>query len=219
MSRNRQIIIPDDVMETEAVVNTVAGVDCFVSLPRQLLHALQSTSSSPLPPLLPVELRSGDRRWSVAWSGSSSSSSAIEIARVFAESISLPDGTVVKVRVLPNVPKATLVTVEPETEDDWEVLELNAELAEAAILSQVRILHETMKFPLWLHDRTVIRFSVVSTFPSKGVGKTIFNPHLCCIPVVYTILFKFLLLILQLMFPGIQQGVTIMTCLLYLQSL
>jgi len=49
----------------------------------------------------------------------------------------LPDGTVVKVRVLPNVPKATLVTVEPETEDDWEVLELNAELAEAAILSQV----------------------------------------------------------------------------------
>ncbi|KAG7549991.1 P-loop containing nucleoside triphosphate hydrolase [Arabidopsis thaliana x Arabidopsis arenosa] len=156
-------------METEAVVSTVAGVDCFVSLPRQLLHALQSTSSSPLPPLLPVELRSGDRRWSVAWSGSSSSSSAIEVARVFAESISLPDGTVVKVRVLPNVPKATLVTVEPETEDDWEVLELNAELAEAAILSQVRILHETMKFPLWLHDRTVIRFAVVSTFPSKGV--------------------------------------------------
>ncbi|XP_010491483.1 PREDICTED: peroxisome biogenesis protein 1-like isoform X2 [Camelina sativa] len=156
-------------METEAVVRTVAGVDCFVSLPRQILHALQSTSSSPLPPLLPVELRSGDRRWSVAWSGSSSSSSAIEVARVFAESISLPDGTVVQVRVLPNVPKATLVTVEPDTEDDWEVLELNAELAEAAILSQVRILHETMKFPLWLHDRTVIRFSVVSTFPSKGV--------------------------------------------------
>ncbi|KAL1191267.1 Peroxisomal ATPase PEX1 [Cardamine amara subsp. amara] len=156
-------------MEKEAVVRTVAGVDCFVSLPRQLLSALQSTSSSPLPPLLPVELRSGDRRWSVAWSGSSSSSSAIEVARVFAESISLPDGTVVQVRVLPNVPKATLVTVEPETEDDWEVLELNAELAEAAILSQVRILHETMKFPLWLHDRTVIRFAVVSTFPSKGV--------------------------------------------------
>ncbi|EOA19835.1 hypothetical protein CARUB_v10000082mg [Capsella rubella] len=156
-------------METEAVVRTVAGVDCFVSLPRQLLHALQSTSSSPLPPLLPVELRSGDRRWSVAWSGSTSSSTAIEVARVFAESISLPDGTVVQVRVLPNVPKATLVTVEPDTEDDWEVLELNAELAEAAILSQVRLLHETMKFPLWLHDRTVIRFSVVSTFPSKGV--------------------------------------------------
>lgn len=58
---------------------------------------------------------------------------------MFAESISLPDGTSVQVRVLTNVPKATLVTVEPETEDDWEVLELNAELAEAAILSQVSV--------------------------------------------------------------------------------
>ncbi|KAL0752090.1 hypothetical protein Bca101_034093 [Brassica carinata] len=169
-------------METEAVVRTVAGVDCFVSLPRQILHVLQSTSSSLLPPLLPVELRSGDRRWPVAWSGSSSSSSAIEVARVFAESISLPDGIVVQVRVLSNVPKATLVTVEPETEDDWEVLELNAELAEAAILSQVRILHEAMKFPLWLHDRTVIRFAVVSTFPPKGVVQLVAGTEVAVAP-------------------------------------
>lgn len=33
--------------------------------------------------------------------------------------------------------KATLVTIEPSTEDDWEVMELNSELAEAAILNQV----------------------------------------------------------------------------------
>lgn len=29
------------------------------------------------------------------------------------------------------------MTIEPHTEDDWEVLELNAEVAEASILSQV----------------------------------------------------------------------------------
>ncbi|CAF1788711.1 unnamed protein product, partial [Brassica napus] len=181
-SENRQKLIISGAMETEAVVGTVPGVDCFVSLPRQILHVLQSTSSSLLPPLLPVELRSGDRRWPVAWSGSSSSSSAIEVARVFAESISLPDGTVVQVRVLSNVPKATLVTVEPETEDDWEVLELNAELAESAILSQVRILHEAMKFPLWLHDRTVIRFAVVSTFPPKGVVQLVAGTEVAVAP-------------------------------------
>lgn len=101
---------------------------------------------------------------------------------MFAESISLPDGTAVQVRVLSNVPKATLVTVEPETEDDWEVLELNAELAEAAILSQVRILHETMKFPLWLHDRTVIRFAVVSTFPPKGVVQLVQGTEVAVAP-------------------------------------
>lgn len=43
----------------------------------------------------------------------------------------------VKVRVVSNLPKATLVTVEPLTEDDWEILELNSELAESAILQQV----------------------------------------------------------------------------------
>ena len=36
-----------------------------------------------------------------------------------------------------NVTEASLLTIEPLTEDDWEVIELNAESAEAAILSQV----------------------------------------------------------------------------------
>lgn len=30
-----------------------------------------------------------------------------------------------------------------------------------------------MKFPLWLHGRTVTTVRVVSTFPKKGVGKMI----------------------------------------------
>lgn len=38
---------------------------------------------------------------------------------------------------------------------------------------QVRIVHEAMKFPLWLHGRTVTTVRVVSTFPKKGVGKMI----------------------------------------------
>lgn len=49
------------------------------------------------------------------------------------------DRTKVQVRALSNVPKATLVTIEPDKEDDWEVLELNSEVAEAAILKQVFI--------------------------------------------------------------------------------
>lgn len=42
-----------------------------------------------------------------------------------------------KVRAASNLPKATLVTIEPLTEDDWEILELNSELAESIILKQV----------------------------------------------------------------------------------
>ena len=61
----------------------------------------------------------------------------MQIAQEFADCIGLLDGTRVQVRALTNVPKASLVTIEPVTEDDWEVVELNAQVAEAAILNQV----------------------------------------------------------------------------------
>lgn len=61
----------------------------------------------------------------------------LQVSQQFAECISLPDHTTVQVRAISNVAKATLVTIEPHSEDDWEVLELNSEHAEAAILNQV----------------------------------------------------------------------------------
>jgi hypothetical protein len=64
-----------------------------------------------------------------------------KVSQQFAECISLPDHASVQVRVVSNVPKATMVTIEPHGEDDWEVLELNSEQAEAAILNQVHFLH------------------------------------------------------------------------------
>ncbi|XP_026395273.1 peroxisome biogenesis protein 1-like isoform X1 [Papaver somniferum] len=160
----------------ELDVRVVSGIDsCFVSLPLSLIQTLQSTRSfGSLPPVLSLELRSqhhqdDEQLWHVAWSGSASSSSSIEIAQQMAECISLPDGVKVKVRAAANLPKATLVVIEPYNEDDWEVLELNAEHAELAILKQVGIVHEGMRFPLWMHGHTVLLFHVVSTFPSKSV--------------------------------------------------
>ncbi|TYI04949.1 hypothetical protein ES332_A10G054500v1 [Gossypium tomentosum] len=157
----------------EFEVRHVAGIgDCFVSLPLLLIQTLQSTRSSLLPPLLTLELRlprASDDPWIVAWSGATSSSTAIEVSHQFAECISLPNHTTVQVRAASNLAKATLVTMEPDTEDDWEILELNSEHAEAAILKQVRIVYEGMRFPLWLHGRTIITFHVISTFPKKAV--------------------------------------------------
>ncbi|KAI4312488.1 hypothetical protein MLD38_037294 [Melastoma candidum] len=163
----------DSFFTLEYEIRAVGGIEsCFVSLPLPLIQALQQSTPSGmlLPGLLPMELRhlpSGDS-WAVAWSGDvSNSGSAIEISQQFAQCISLPDHIKVQVRVVSNLPKATLVTVEPLTEDDWEVLELNSEAAEAAILKQIQVVHETMNFPLWLHGHAIIKFRVVSTFPEK----------------------------------------------------
>ncbi|KAK3009037.1 hypothetical protein RJ639_014621 [Escallonia herrerae] len=156
----------------ELEVRVVAGMEsCFVSLPLLLIQTLESTRSAPLPPFLALQLRprSSDCLWHVAWTGSASASPAIEIAQQFAECIRLSDHTTVHVRAIPSLPKATLVTIEPDTEDDWEVLELNSELAEAAFLKQIGIVHGSMRFPLWLHGQTVITFLVVSTFPENSI--------------------------------------------------
>ncbi|XP_057972074.1 peroxisomal ATPase PEX1 [Malania oleifera] len=155
----------------EFEVRVVGGLEsCFVSLPLQLVQTLQSTRSGFLPHLLALELRSRDNRlWHVAWSGSASATSAIEVAQQFAACLDLLDHTIVNVRAVANLPKATMVTIEPDTEDDWEVLELNSEYAEAAILKQIGIVHKTMRFPLWLHGHTVVTFLVVSVLPKKAV--------------------------------------------------
>ncbi|KAL7616859.1 hypothetical protein Lser_V15G00299 [Lactuca serriola] len=172
----------------EMEVRAVAGLEgCYVSLPLHLIQTLQSTSSSgSLFSFLALELRSianNNDVWYVAWSGSaSSSSSAIEIAQQFAECLHLPDHTTVRVRAIPSLPKARSVTIEPDTEDDWEVLELNAEHAEAAILKQAGIVHEGMRFPLWLHGHTTITFSVVSTDPEEPMVQLVPGTEVCVAP-------------------------------------
>ncbi|XP_014509277.1 peroxisome biogenesis protein 1 isoform X2 [Vigna radiata var. radiata] len=154
----------------EFEVKVVGGIDsCFVSLPLSLIQTLQSTRSTPLPQILALELRSPPHTWFVSWSGATSASSAIEVSSQFAECISLPNHAIVQVRAAPNVPHASLVTIEPNTEDDWEILELNADLAQGIILNQVRIVYEGMRFPLWLHGHTVITFQVTSVEPKNVV--------------------------------------------------
>lgn len=55
---------------------------------------------------------------------------------------------------------------------------------------QVRIVHEAMRFPLWLHGRTVITFLVVSTFPKKAVGKMMSTSYFHSIGICYSVAMK-----------------------------
>lgn len=131
------------IVTMEFTVEAVGNIDnCFVSLPLPLIQTLQSTrGSSLLPPILALELRSPSHSplsWFVAWSGAtSSSSSTIQISQQFAECISLPIHSPIQVKVASNVPHASSVSIEPDTEDDWEILELNSQQAEDQILNQV----------------------------------------------------------------------------------
>ncbi|XP_042377696.1 peroxisome biogenesis protein 1-like isoform X1 [Zingiber officinale] len=156
----------------EFEVRAVGGIEsCFVSLPLSLIQTLENTRGGFLPPVLALQLRacSGGGCWNVGWSGSASKTAAIEVDQLLAECISLPDHTRVQIKAIANLPKADFVNIEPSSEDDWEILELNSELAEEAILKQVGVVHEGMKFPLWLHGHVMVELVVVSTSPRESV--------------------------------------------------
>lgn len=160
----------------EVEVRVVGGArSCFAALPLHLIHALSRTSvSGDLPPVLALHLRAATAtatvaRWSLAWSGAASRSSAIEVAQELAECISLPDGTVAQLSVARSLAKADSVCIEPFSEDDWEILESRADLAEETILTQVGVVYEGMKFPLWLDGHNIVKFVVTSSSPKKSL--------------------------------------------------
>jgi hypothetical protein len=60
-----------------------------------------------------------------------------KVPEALAECVGLSTGARVRVRARGDVVAAETVVVEPATEDDWEILELNAEYLENHILSKV----------------------------------------------------------------------------------
>eukprot|EP00252_Welwitschia_mirabilis_P015602 TRINITY_DN3444_c0_g1_i8.p1 TRINITY_DN3444_c0_g1~~TRINITY_DN3444_c0_g1_i8.p1 ORF type:complete len:1188 (+),score=284.39 TRINITY_DN3444_c0_g1_i8:127-3564(+) len=171
----------------EVEVRTVGHISsCFVGLPLHLIEALQATHKGFLPPFLVLELRPRDSSdvsaWHVAWSGNASKSNAIEVSEKLAECMCLPNHFHVFVRARADVPKAATVMLEPVTEDDWEILEVNAEFVEEHLLNQVGIVQEGLKFPLWLHGQTVITFHVISTEPEKLVVQLISGTEVSVVP-------------------------------------
>lgn len=169
----------------EVEVRVVGGArSCFVALPLHLIQALSRTSASgDLPPVLALDLRAASGgRWSLAWSGAASQSRAIEVAQELAECISLPDGTVAQLSVARSLAKADSVSIEPFSEDDWEILESRADLAEETILQQVGIVYEGMKFPLWLDRHNIVKFVVVSSSPKKSIVQLVPGTEVAVVP-------------------------------------
>jgi peroxin-1 len=93
----------------------------------------------------------------------------IKVSEALAECIGLKDGARVLVRAKVEVAKAKMVTIEPASEDDWEILELNADYLEQHLLARVGVLREGQRFPVWVESGTVLVLLAVSTQPKSLV--------------------------------------------------
>ncbi|KAG6550574.1 hypothetical protein Mapa_007943 [Marchantia paleacea] len=160
----------------EFEVRRVGLHSCFVALPPSLLEILLSGSNLPPFPVIlelkPVSHSAGSTTSFVAWNGAASVSSHIEVSEALAECLGLLNGARFRVRARSDVAEAETIVVEPATEDDWEILELNAEYLEDHILSEVGVLHERQQFPVWVAGKVVLKLRVTSTIP-QGIVKLV----------------------------------------------
>ncbi|KAH6914246.1 peroxisome biogenesis factor 1 [Coprinopsis sp. MPI-PUGE-AT-0042] len=93
----------------------------------------------------------------------------IEIDPQYAQGLGLVQGDVVEIGLLHDLGTAQMVTTEPVTSDDWEIIEIHASHVESTLLSQVRVAKVGQEIDVWVLGRTRVRLVVTSVDPqSKG---------------------------------------------------
>ncbi|KAI9144869.1 P-loop containing nucleoside triphosphate hydrolase protein [Paraphysoderma sedebokerense] len=89
----------------------------------------------------------------------------LEIDAKFGKAIGLVAGSKVSVQICKSVPIASTVNVEPVSEDDWEILELNADYIETHLLHQIKVVYVDQVIPVWVNKTTILQIRVADTTP------------------------------------------------------
>ncbi|KAL4452226.1 hypothetical protein ABPG75_007888 [Micractinium tetrahymenae] len=162
------------------VVRHTRAPNGWASLPPTLCARLLD-AALPLPlalELRPLRQRAGlslpsDTPIYVAWDGASSGQPGIVgLPAALARALGLADGTTVAVKQLAQAPPALSVTVEPASEDDWEVVEMNAGFLEEQLLTQVGVASPAQPLPAWIRSMGVM-LRVTAMEPAVPVARLV----------------------------------------------
>mmetsp|Transcript_19803 Transcript_19803/g.29606 ORF Transcript_19803/g.29606 Transcript_19803/m.29606 type:complete len:1162 (-) Transcript_19803:232-3717(-) len=130
---------------------------CFVSLPDGSFEHLKQSMMEPVPLRLDA-FASGARRVTtyVSWAGKGGEKPGhIGIPMQLANCLKISEGILLRIIAFPGQPTTRMVCVEPESSDDWEILELNASYVESELLNQISVLTPGEKFPFWIRNNLV----------------------------------------------------------------
>ncbi len=155
-------------------VQVIQAQNCFVRLPRRCLGTGMEEESRTGAVALQLgwetNIAEKKKEAYVSWNGGiSRSDNVLEVPATFARLVGLDNSEAVKVDVVPSMPNAQRVCVEPLTCDDYEIVELNSELLERELLEQVSIVYVGQPLPVWVHNSVLSTFEVKS-FDLYGAG-------------------------------------------------
>ncbi|PRW56943.1 peroxisome biogenesis 1 isoform X1 [Chlorella sorokiniana] len=136
----------------------------WVALPPALCSRLfAARAATPLAlELRPIRRRAGvalpsDTPCYASWVGDTCAAGCVGVPAALARALGLQEGVAVAVRPLPEAPPAVSVTVEPASEDDWEIVQLNGGFIEETLLTQVGVASPHQPLPIWIRSSGWLR--------------------------------------------------------------
>ncbi|KAF0717704.1 hypothetical protein AaE_010806 [Aphanomyces astaci] len=146
---------------------------CFVSLPESFVRQhLQHVNPNFGATILRFSWPQGATVEAayVGWVGDIAQSDDMELSLEFAQCMQLTDamdamsGLRISVSVVPSMPVAQSVEMEPSSPDDWEIIQLHAGYLESDILRQVCVVQHNQVIPIRIQQHTVVH--LITRLPS-----------------------------------------------------
>jgi SpoVK/Ycf46/Vps4 family AAA+-type ATPase len=142
---------------------------CFVGLPNVAVRALFGGPRAP--GVTALKISWGGNHFFAGFAGHISAKAVVEIPMALAQCVGLAAAVessqgmpmFVALEVVEYSPKVTRITLDPVSEDDWEIIERNAGFLESSLLDQISVVYSGLTFPIWIEGRLLVKLKATST--------------------------------------------------------
>lgn len=157
-------------MQSTYTCSFVALRSCLINLPQPLARSLGAKDVAPQDVVAILKFR--DRQAFAGWTGHAArDTNSLEIDPAFARDVGVLEGGQVTIEVRVRPQQADVVWVEPQSADDWEVMELHASFLELNLLSQIRAVSTLHPLTVYLSANTSASITVKKIEPGLATGE------------------------------------------------
>ena len=117
----------------------------------------------------------------LSWSGGVSEMGKVSISSSLGTILQLPEGAPVLLVPMEGVQEATSVIVEPATPDDWEVVEMNAQMIEDCLLAQCGVVSLHSPLAVWIQGQ-MIALKVSKIEPNGDAARLVAGTEVAIAP-------------------------------------
>ncbi|ORY82467.1 P-loop containing nucleoside triphosphate hydrolase protein [Protomyces lactucae-debilis] len=150
-------------------VRLVSLKNCLVNLPEALASSLAETDT--LAQDVVALLGHNGQQIACGWTGHSSSGRKfVEMDPAFARNIGAQEGVEMDVGVTLEYASADVIWVEPQSPDDWEIMELHASFLELNLLNQIRAVAVSVPLTIYLNANTTATIEVKRIEPESAAS-------------------------------------------------